>query len=48
MPFDVSDNGHTGYVLAAAWNTTDSGLASAVHRAGRRRKRPGQRRDLGR
>lgn len=33
---DVSGHGHTGYVLGSKWETTDSGLTSAIHRRGRR------------
>jgi len=33
---DVSGHGHTLYVTGLDWNTTDSGLASAIHRRGLR------------
>ena len=33
---DVTGNGHTLYVTGFDWNTTDSGLAGALHRQGLR------------
>ena len=41
---DVSGHGHTLHVTGLNWNTTDSGLASAIHRRGpaRRIRLPGR------
>ena len=33
---DVSGNGHPLYITGSSWNTTDSGLAGAIHRSGLR------------